>query len=148
MSKRYHASAPDFLRRESDFPAIGMLNNLIDSTSVWKAARRLGVRLFEVNGWVDRKPKTFLIVHPDDVVRLPRHEAHQRPVLAGYCMRPIHRKFLKADRSLVRQDETLKRVMEEEEDPWVKLDALETRLRNLETMRHQSAPHRRPGMRM
>lgn len=69
---------------------------------VWSEARRLRIRLFEVRGWVgSRSPANYLIVHPDDVSKLPIHPVLKSWVL-GLPVGRIPKKSLKANREVVR----------------------------------------------
>ena len=103
MSRKYHQSCPDFLKSDNEFAGYGrMVTDAEGSAMVWAEAKRLGVRVFEVKGWMaPRTPATFLIVHPEDMAKVPVHPT-LRPWVVGLPVGRVSRKSLRSGCEVVR----------------------------------------------
>ena len=103
MSRKHHESCPDFLKSESEFAGYGrMVTDTEGSAMVWAEAKRLGVRVFEVKGWMGfRTPATYLMVHPEDMAKLPIHPTLKTWVI-GLPVGRIQRKSLRSSCEVVR----------------------------------------------
>jgi hypothetical protein len=103
MSRLYARNCPDFLRNDKEFPAIGrMVADKEGADLVWKEAKRLGIRLYEVKGWLSaRTPASYLVVHTEDLSKVPVHPALKTWVV-GLPIAQISRKHLRASREVIR----------------------------------------------
>lgn len=103
MNRSYSKQCPEFLRNESDYPAVGrMVSDREGTEMVWREAKRLGVRVYEVKGWMGhRSPATYLVVNPEDLSRIPVHPSFKTWIL-GLPIARIPKKCLRATREVVR----------------------------------------------
>lgn len=102
MARKYSNTTPDFLRSEDEFPCVGRMVTDADGTALmWRAARQLQVRLYEVRGWLGRAPQSYLCVHPEDLAKLPVN-SHSQARMLGLPIGRIHRRALQANRTVVR----------------------------------------------